>query len=278
MKKLIIAFLFLTMTFASHAFDRQDFIKSCIETYKDGTKSYQIARENFDLYGEKADVVAYLIQSIVTNKIFLNFTYNKLVQEGFNLDHIKDKNKLENIVTKACFSSIYSFINKGMVRLSAEEMRFSLEYGLNSLKLLKEKKEYGLCVMQGLGNGKSVNELTRLSKMIYREINVSQLRKNTDLLIKAFNSEIMDFPRKKRLTTEEIINAENIYKDLLIKRLQRMSKGDIERMVYALKDLEAANAQDSCDAIILTMEAALDAKGATGNNILIYIFSQYNQN
>ncbi len=276
MQKFLIAILFLTISFVSQAFDRQDFIDSCINVYKDGTKSYQIAKNEFGLTGEKADVIAYVIQNMVTNKFFLNYTYNKLVQQGFNLSQIKDKNELLNVVSNACISTFYTVMYRGLTRLSPEEHRFAFEYSLNTLKYLKARREYGLCRLQGLGaNTKiSIKELTRASKMIYKDVSVSYLRKYADLILKSFNAETIDFPRKKRLTAEEVIEIDSIYQNLLIERLQRMSQSDIERIIYAFSDLQGANAKDSCDAVILTLEAALDAKGDIGDKILLYILME----
>lgn len=275
MKKLLIAIFLLATSFGSHAFDRQEFINSCVNMYKDGTKAYQIVRDDYGLSGEKADVLAYLIWSITTNSDFLNYAYSKLIEDGVNFDEINDRNKFVDLVARSCLSSFMDLISKGLIRLSSEEQRFFYVYNLNILNQLKSKKEYEVCLLQGLGVNERIStvQLKRNSRLIYRDISVSELRKFGDLALKALNAEIKDFPRRKSLSTSELIQAEENYQELLISRLQRMPQIDIDRMIKAFQNLEKVNAKDGCDAIILSIEAALDGQGLAGDNILLYLLT-----
>ena len=276
MKKILTAIVLLAASCGSHAFDRQEFISSCVEMYQDGTKAYQIARDEYGLRGEKADVLAYMIWSITTNADFLNYVYSRLNEEGFDLDEIKDRNKIVSLVVRTCLASFVDIVSNGMVRLSPEERRFFYEYSMNILKQLKSKREYEACLLQGLGNYgfTSADDLKRISRMIYRDISVSELRRFSDLALKALNAEIKDFPRRKALSASETIQAEKKYEELFISRLQRMPQKDIDRMINAFQNLDKVNAKDGCDAAILSIETALDGKGTAGDSILLYLLTQ----
>ena len=209
---------------------------------------------------------------LLTNEDFLNYSYTKMSSEG-DLNSVTNKNDFVQKFAASFMNSVNSVMEKGLVRLSADEIRFNFEYALARLKQHRANKYYDVCKAFGLGDFRlvSATDIQNAAKTAYIDMSVRELRIFSDLMLKAVNAEIREFPKRKTLSTAETALAETKFAQYVQDRMLKLPQGDLIRISDAFSNLYTANPKDSCDAAILSVEAALEDKGPTGDKILLYL-------
>ena len=268
----------VSLTANSATVSREDFSRYFKSYFSDPAQMHILASNMGVTEKAKEDIIIKYLRDIMTDDRYINKTYDDLSQMGLldQPENSEDRNQKRVQTMQYSMYQLTALAHKGLLRLSNAKQRESAEYALNSIRQIREKKQYHFCRAFALRDFSRIgpDHLRALNQLMYGEngtLSLHDLSRTYALNREAVIAELSDNPQPRHLNEQERSLVEQGLTKYFENLADNLSESEIERLGAAFSDLNLASDRDACDVLIIYQEAALSLKGLLGELAVRYL-------
>ena len=262
MKKIILAFLMCTISFAhAEVASREELATVFRESL--GSQTAEATVRDLGVTGEKADLVRGTIRWLSTNQKFIDRVVSEFIAFGLNDSEELKKLKLTQAdVSMFSLNLMSNLLKKGMTRLSDDDVKLFLKREATFARHLPPRACRIYC-KEGLSEA-FMPYVQAMKKIPWKYYSVSQNREWVNLNKKAIQAELDAYPSVGKIPSSEARFLEQIIANMVFEAVKKLPPEKARGILKTASDLNNATDAETCDFHLFLMNAYISAPGRAG--------------